>query len=292
MRVSVIFVICIFVTFVISMYLSLYKPSYLKELCRECHLVPSKKYGQNYLISQKPIEKMIEAGEVSSEDTIVEIGPGFGVLTFDILNKAKKVIAFEIEKKLLPYWEEKQKENKNLEIIWGNALKNIEERVLKLGEYKILANLPYQITSFALRTFLELENKPERVIVMVQKEVATRMCASAGDMSVLSVSVQYYGKPRIVTKVKKGSFWPAPKVDSAVVAIENIVPNSEEDKRFFEIVRAGFSSKRKQLAKNISNVLGIQEKIIREALIEVMNNDRVRAEELSVDDWRALIGKL
>jgi 16S rRNA (adenine1518-N6/adenine1519-N6)-dimethyltransferase len=270
----------------------LYKPSYLKELCHECHLVPSKKYGQNYLISQKPIEKMIEAGEVSSDDTIVEIGPGFGVLTFDILKSAKRVIAFEIEKKLLLYWEEKQKEHENLEIVWGNALKQLEDRVLKLGEYKILANLPYQITSFALRTFLELENKPERIIVMVQKEVADRMCAKAGDMSVLSVSVQYYGTPRIVTKVKKGSFWPAPKVDSAVVAIENIVSNAEVDKRFFEIVRAGFSSKRKQLAKNISNVLGIQEKIIRDALSSIVNNDRVRAEELSVEDWKVLVEKI
>ncbi|MFH0857740.1 MAG: 16S rRNA (adenine(1518)-N(6)/adenine(1519)-N(6))-dimethyltransferase RsmA [Candidatus Magasanikbacteria bacterium] len=265
------------------------KPSILKELCQKYDLSPSKKYGQNYLITDKPVLEMVEAGEIEKTDTVVEIGPGFGVLTFLLAEKAKEVYAFEIEKKLDAYWQEKQKQYTNVHIIWGNVLTHIEEKAKELGTYKVCANLPYQITSFVLRTLLELHNKPERIVIMVQKEVAERMCAKPGDMSLLSVSVQYYGTPRIVTKVSRGNFWPSPKVDSAVVAIEKMQKNTKEDARFFAVVHAGFANKRKQLAKNVANTLGIQEEKVKDALKKVMNNERVRAEELSVENWKDFV---
>ncbi len=267
-------------------------PTYLKSLCSKYSLTPSKKYGQNYLISDAPIKKMIEAGELTSEDTVVEIGPGFGVLTLAMAPLVKKVVAFEIEKKLEGYWDEKQEEYPNVEVVWGNALKMLETGSWKReSNYKVLANLPYQITSHAIRTLLELEQKPERIIIMVQKEVAERMCAGAGDMSVLAASVQYYGTPEIVTHVASGSFWPAPKVDSAVVSITNIQdrPNA---KQFFRFVRAGFTNKRKQLWKNLSVGLQLSGDETKAALREVMGNEKVRAEELSVDDWAQLIEQL
>lgn len=283
------------------MHSDLFKPTYLKTLCSQFGIKPSKKYGQNYLITDAPIKKMVEAAGVGSRDTVIEIGPGFGVLTFALLTKAKKLIAFEIEQKLKPYWESELQERTNFEIVWGNALQqltmNNEQFTSTLGKYKVVANLPYQITSNVLRTLLELENKPESLTVMVQKEVAERICAKPGDMSLLAVSVQYFGQPKIITKVSSGCFWPAPKVNSAVLHIniatskhKNIASLSDEE--FFAIVRAGFINKRKQLAKNLAAGLKKDEKMIREILGQVLGNEKVRAQELNVEQWKLLIKQL
>lgn len=270
----------------------LYRPTYLKELCEQYDLTPSKKYGQNYLISEKPITAMIEAGELSKQDTVIEIGPGFGVLTLAMAPLVKQVMAFEIEKKLEGYWEEKQQEYDNVEVVWGNALTRITSHVSKINSsYKVLANLPYQITSHAIRTILEQEHKPERAILMVQKEVADRIVAKPGDMSLLSVSVQYYGDVSIVHKVSSGSFWPAPKVQSAIIAITNI-RKPEEEEAFFRVVKAGFSSKRKQLWHNLSSGLGIEKEVVKRVLVDVCGNEKVRAQELSVAQWVDIVDKI
>ncbi len=272
-------------------------PSVLKNLCIQYGLSPSKEYGQNYLISDKPIRAMIESAEVTLEDTIVEIGPGFGVLTLTIAPLVKKLIAFEIEKKLEKYWEEKMAEQKNIEMVWGNALYKWEEQVSQLKQFTVIANLPYQITSHILRLILESKYKPEQVIVMVQKEVAERICAKPGDMSLLGVSVQLYGDPKVICKVPRGSFWPSPKVDSAVLSIKIHKENqptawsthgsknpSLDERAFFDMVRAGFSHPRKQLWSNLSKVFADTDwKVI---LQEVTGNEKIRAEELSVEDWK------
>jgi len=245
---------------------------------------------------------MIEAGELTPEDTVVEIGPGFGVLTLAMAPHVQQVIAFEIEKKLEAYWEEQQRTFKNIEIVWGNALKEIGNKKLsaqggsalggELGSsYKVLANLPYQITSNVIRTLLELEQKPERIVIMVQKEVAERICAKPGDMSVLAISIQYYGTPNIVTKVTKGNFWPAPKVDSAVVSITNI-QDRDDAETFFRYVRAGFQNKRKQLWRNLSQTLHIDGENVKRVLRDVVGDERVRAEDLSVKKWEDVIDRL
>lgn len=267
-------------------------PTELKQLCEQYHLRPSKKYGQNYLIQGKPVRDMIAAGELLSTDTVVEVGPGFGVLTLELVKQAEQVYAFEIEQKLQAYWQEQQAAHPNLNIIWGNALHQFPEfsKTLPAG-YKVLANLPYQITSNMLRTLLEVAHKPERIVVMVQKEVAERMCAKPGDMSLLAVAVQYYGTPRIVSTVTKGNFFPSPKVDSAIVAITDIMQR-EGSEQFFRVVRAGFSSKRKQLAKNLSGVLGIDRKQLDEAVRDVTGSATIRAEDMSMDMWFALVPKL
>lgn len=280
-----------------------FTPSVLKVLCKKYSLTPSKRYGQNFLISDAPVKKMVDAGNLGKEDTVLEIGPGFGILTFALAPFVKKIIAYEIEKKLQPYWEEKQKQYANIEIIWGNALKEIGD--IRDKKYKVIANLPYQITSHALRTLLELENKPEQIIVMVQKEVAERICATPGGMSLLSVSVQYYGDPEIIAKVPKGNFWPQPKVDSAVLSITNIkrespakdsgVANASSpknklafvtpDEEFFKVVKIGFSSKRKQLFGNLSKGLNLPKEKIKKAILDVAGNEKIRAEELGIEDW-------
>ena len=273
---------------------NLFSPTYLRQLCAEAGMAPSKAYGQNYLISEKPIQKIIEAGELSVEDTVVEVGPGFGVLTLAMAPLVKKVLAFEIERHLEEYWARQQREFRNIEIVWGNVLNQVENEkqdIFKnLKGYKVLANIPYQITSKVLRLFLEeVENKPERIIVMLQKEVAERICAKSGDMSMLAVSVQYYGVPHVVTKVSKGSFWPSPKVDSAVLMIKPHTvqkPNVYTDKEFFDFVRVGFSHPRKQLWSNLAGTYkNIDFKTI---LKDVTLNEKIRAEELSVEQWKSL----
>jgi len=266
---------------------NLYKPSFLKELCQQYGLTPSKSYGQNYLVQSHPIEAMVEVAEISKNDTIIEVGPGFGVLTFALAAHAKKVYAFEIERKLEAYWDEHKPEN--VDIIWGDALVHLKETLKKIeGPYKVVANLPYQITSKLLRTFLELGNQPECIVVMVQKEVAERIVAGPGDMSLLSTSVQFYGVPRMVKKVSKGNFWPSPKVDSAVLAISDIERPAGAD-RFFEILKAAYAQKRKQAWKNISHGVGVEGDHIKRILHEVTGNEKIRAEEVSVSNWKTIV---
>jgi 16S rRNA (adenine1518-N6/adenine1519-N6)-dimethyltransferase len=273
----------------------LFNEDYLKHLCQKYGLVPSKKYGQNFLVNPEPIEKMIEAAEVSKDDVVVEVGPGLGVLTLALAEKAQKVLAFEIEKKLAPYWEEQVQHNKNIEIIWGNVLREVEsqESLKSLKSYKVVANLPYQITSNLIRTFLEMEHGPDCMVLMVQKEVAERICAQAGEMSVLSVSVQYYGEPEIVCVVPRANFWPAPAVDSAVIKIKirnHELRIKEKTEQFFSLVKAGFSSRRKMLVKNLSAVIGKNK--LREIFKELGIDEKVRAQELSVEQWKGLVEKL
>ncbi len=270
----------------------LFDHQYLKHLCQKYGLTPSKKYGQNFLINPEPIEKMIETAEIKPDDVIVEVGPGFGVLTLALVEKATKVLSFEIEKKIEPYWSEELKKHNNLEIVWGNVLHEVESQksIEFLKSYKVVANLPYQITSQILRAFLEMENKPEVMVLMVQKEVAERICAPVGDMSVLSVSVQYYGEPEIVAYVPRSSFWPVPAVDSAIIKIrskESGVGSSEKDKEFFKIVKAGFSSRRKMLIKNLSAV--VDKDKIRNIFKELNIDKKVRAQELSVEQWKTIV---
>ncbi len=271
----------------------LFNEDYLKHLCQKYGLTPSKKYGQNYLVNPEPIEKMVNAADINKDDVVVEVGPGFGVLTSALAEQAKKVLSFEIEKKLEPYWQERVEQQNNIEIIWGNILYEFKGEGLKAGEYKVVANLPYQITSHVIRKFLEMENSPSVLVLMVQKEVAERICAKAGDMSVLAVSVQYYGKPEIVTFVSRSSFWPMPAVDSAVIKIiinKDSTGVKKDSESFFKIVKAGFSSRRKMLVKNLSAV--VDKKVLRSIFQELDIDEKVRAQELSVEQWAKITSKI
>ncbi|MFH1291751.1 MAG: 16S rRNA (adenine(1518)-N(6)/adenine(1519)-N(6))-dimethyltransferase RsmA [bacterium] len=265
---------------------NLYSPNHLKQLCREYKLTPSKRYGQNFLISSKPIQEMISSAMLSKKDTVVEVGPGFGVLTLELIKKAGVVKAYEIEKKIQPYWQENQQPN--LEITWGNVLKSFKFN----GKYKVVANLPYQITSSIIRGFLESDHQPELMVMMMQKEVAERICAKPGKMSLLSVSVQYYAEPEIVMKVPRTCFWPAPKVDSAVIKLK--IKTSKKSvcaKVFFSIAKAGFASPRKLLLNNLACVFKDKEMLLR-TFQNIGIPDKARAQELNLDQWIKLASKL
>ncbi|MEK7644545.1 MAG: 16S rRNA (adenine(1518)-N(6)/adenine(1519)-N(6))-dimethyltransferase RsmA [Patescibacteria group bacterium] len=269
---------------------NLYKQAHIRALCAEYGFTPQKSFGQNYLITEKPIEKIIAAGELEPDDTVVEIGPGFGALTLAVAPLVEKVIAFEIEQALRPYWAGLAAEYSNVEVVWGDALEKIFNFQFSISkQYKVVANLPYSITSSVLRTLLELKNKPERIVVMVQEEVADRICARAGGMSLLAVSVQYYGRPKFVFKVTKGCFWPSPKIDSAVLAITDIkIPVGSDPVFFFKMARAAFAYKRKQMWKNIANELKIEPGFVKQAILAVVGNEKARAEDLGIVEWLKL----
>lgn len=273
---------------------NLFNSDYLFHLCKKYGLAPSKRYGQNYLIDAEVIETIVGSADLRPTDTVVEVGPGFGVLTLALAPRAGKVIAFEIERKLQPYWVELQKNQVKVEMIWGNVLREFEHSVpfRGAGNYKVIANLPYQITSPVIRLFLEAEQPPGLMVLMVQKEVAERICAAPGQMSLLSVAVQYYAEVELVVTVPRSAFWPEPRVDSAVIRIINKKQraiNKEFDKHFFVLVKAGFSNRRKLLIKNILPAVGKKHKTaLTQIFIDLDLSPKARAQELTIEQWMDL----
>jgi len=243
------------------------------------------------LKSEKIAEEIVSAGEVVSDDIVLEVGPGKGILTEKLLEKAKKVIAVEKDEQLVKFLKDKFKNNPKLEIIRGDILKFnlMSRRDLDIRRYKIIANIPYYITSRFLRTFLESDCQPSLMVLMVQKEVAERIVAKGklarrrGGESLLSISVKTYGRPEIIRKVPAGYFSPAPKVDSAVIKISGISKNFFQDigeKKFFETVKKGFSQKRKMLINNL--------KAQKDDFTTCNIGEKARAENLSLEQWKCL----
>lgn len=258
----------------------------IKSLCDKYDIRPSKKKGQNFLINKEFVLKAVEAAEIDKKDYVVEIGPGFGILTKVLAEKAQKVLAVELDKTI--YQATKELMFENVELLNEDILKVKNSFFEK--PYKIVANLPYSITSAVLRKFTEQEPRPELMVVMVQKEVAERVCAKSGEMSILSVAVQYYANPEIVTIVPREDFWPEPAVDSAIlkIKIKNTKDKAVDEKRLFQLVRIGFSSRRKQLQNNLAAGLRLEREKIVEKLEQIGLDCKIRAQELSVENWIAL----
>ena len=265
----------------------------IQKLCRAYNIRPLRECGQNFLISRDVLDDMVEAADLKKDDIILEVGPGFGTLTLELAKRVKKVIAVEQDKILIKALQENlKKENiNNVEIIEGNVLKLPTTRYQLLAtNYRIVANLPYQITSRFLRQFLAEENKPQDMMLMVQKEVAERICAKPGQMSLLAVSVQFYAKPEIVRVVSKDCFWPEPKVDSAIIKIALSSRKNKEradfdEKYFFKIVQNGFLHRRQKLVNNLSNAFRLDKNILQLQLKEMEIFENARAQELSMNQW-------
>jgi 16S rRNA (adenine1518-N6/adenine1519-N6)-dimethyltransferase len=252
-----------------------------------------KSLGQNFLKSHAVVEKMIVAGNVTSADVVLEIGPGKGVLTEALLKTGAHVVAIEKDRELLPMLREKFSQE-----IASQQLTLIQEDVLKFNPatchllnttYKLVANIPYYITGEILEKFLSSAHQPTCAVLLVQKEVVQRIVARDGKESILSISVKAFGTPKSVMNVSKKYFSPAPKVDSAVLAIENISKNNFKtvsEQKFFKIVKAGFAHKRKVLTSNLS--AHIKKETLEAFLVEHGRSTSVRAEELSVSHWLSL----
>ncbi|TAK94719.1 ribosomal RNA small subunit methyltransferase A [Patescibacteria group bacterium] len=259
------------------------------------HIQPKKSLGQNFLIDHSVIDQIMAAAKLQSDDVVLEIGPGQGVLTEALSKKCSKVIAVEIDETLVTLLRNKFKGKKNIEIVTGDILKLNVEKIftdyqLPITGYKVIANLPYYITSPIIRKFLESEVPPQEMILMVQKEVAERIVAKPGEMSILAVSVQYYARAEILFPVSKKAFSPVPEVESAVIRITHNAKRitSEEANKFFRIVRAGFCAKRKTLINNLANSFHIPRGEVEKKVRNAGLDSKVRAQELSVDDWQKL----
>lgn len=268
--------------------------SYLKQ-----HDLWAKKgLSQNFLIDSIALQKIVEASNLDEDDLVVEIGPGVGTLTNELALRAGQVMAVEMDEKLarllaLQFKINDKNSEEKVRIINKDILKVNLEELIGAKPFKVVANIPYHITSKILELFLSRQNKPELIVLLVQKEVAERICAKPGQMSVLAISVQLYGKPEIVDVVSKESFFPSPKVDSAILKIvissQLSAVSREQERAFFRLVHVGFSAKRKTLVNNL--MVGYQ--LEREKIVDMLKSlglkDTVRAQELSIEDWKRLV---
>ena len=265
---------------------------------------PRKSLGQNFLVDGRAVKKMLDAADISTTDTVLEIGPGAGVLTMALAQKAGQVIAVEKDERMVEILKEKFKGLDNVEIVHGDILKmDISSFEFRVSSFKIVANLPFYIATAVIRQFLEAENPPQEMTLIVQKEVAQRICAKPPRMNLLAVSVQVYAQAKIISYISKGAFSPRPNVDAAIIKItpyfpisrpplSPLSPLSTSRKLFFQIVKAGFSHPRKQLLNNLSSGLGITREKTAEWLIKNNIDPKQRAETLSITDWLGLAKSL
>jgi 16S rRNA (adenine1518-N6/adenine1519-N6)-dimethyltransferase len=272
-----------------------------------------KSLGQNFLVDKETLKNIINAAELSEEDNVLEIGPGKGVLTSEIVGKTKNIITIEKDKVLASEIAHNFKfEILNFQSISNELIYNFQNKsgiisgdVLDVNlpklieennfyDYKIVANIPYYITGKLLQLFLETKYSPQSMTLLVQKEVAERICAEPGEMSIIAVSVQYYGQPSIEGFVSRECFEPVPKVDSAILRInlldkEILKTKKQKNEEFFRLVKIGFSSPRKTLVNNLSNGLGLSKDLVGEVLEREKLNRAIRAQELKVEDWEQLV---
>lgn len=260
-----------------------------KQLLERYQLEPKKSLGQNFLFDENVLARIVDAADVNAVDEVLEIGPGLGALTRLLAQRARRVVAVELDDRFLPILHNELAGLTNVQILHGDILAQ-EPGVLFTRPYKVVANVPYYITGAILRHLLAAAHKPELMVLTVQKEVAERLTAVPPHMSLLAVSVQFYGRVQTITTIKAGAFWPRPDVDSAVVRVElmGARPLSlAEEESFFRIARAGFSQKRKQLQNNLRQ-LGLGKEEVGGWLAAAEVDGRRRAETLILPEWLAL----
>ena len=264
-----------------------------RKLLRRSGLRARKRLAQYFLTDEEVLGLIVSTARLSVEDVVIEVGSGIGTLTEELAKRAARVIAIELDDKLASVLEQRLVSFQNVTVVNIDVLK-VEPKALLTGTktgYKVVANLPYYITSPVLRHFLETEVKPQSMVVMVQKEVAEEIVAKPGKMSLLSIGMQIYGQPEIVSIVPAGSFYPEPAVDSAIL---RVIPYSQpvveagDAEGFFTLVRAGFSAARKQLANSLAQGLGIPKDEVFALLEKTQIGPQRRAETLTLEDWARL----
>ncbi|HVB73940.1 MAG TPA: 16S rRNA (adenine(1518)-N(6)/adenine(1519)-N(6))-dimethyltransferase RsmA [Ktedonobacteraceae bacterium] len=263
----------------------------LRNLLYAHHMRPNKSFGQNFLIDRAVLEHIVEAAEIKPDEQVLELGAGTGVLTRELARRARRVVAVELERDMLTLLEKTTASLRNVELLARNLLYLDPQEVFAREPYKLVANLPYYITAPTFRHFLESANAPRLLVVMVQYEVAQRIVAGPGDMSLLGVSIQFYGQPRIVERVPARAFYPAPKVDSAILRVDvrDQVPLAQAERDgFFRMVQAGFAERRKQLHNSLTHHLHRKNEEIRACLTAAGIDPGRRAETVSIDEWLRL----
>lgn len=275
------------------------KKEEIEKIFEEWSLFPRKSLGQNFLVNESVLEKVVKAGDVGKGDVVIEVGAGIGVLTKALAGKAKKVIALEKDKNLIPLLEMQLGNFPNVEIINEDVL----SYKVKEKDYKIIANIPYYITSPIIRKFLEAEHPPSLLVLTIQKEVAERIKAKPPKMNLLAVSVQLYSDVEIISNISPAAFYPSPGVTSSIIKIKPFLGGEAKDKKFrkafFRIARAGFSSPRKQLKNNLGLLDKGDRKEIesnKENVVKAMKDTGItpqrRAETLNIEEWKILAKKI
>jgi 16S rRNA (adenine1518-N6/adenine1519-N6)-dimethyltransferase len=271
--------------------------SELKELLKANGLHAKKSLGQNFLVNPAVLAKIISAADLTRDDYVIEVGPGLGILTQQLEQNAGRVLAVELDNRLIPLLQQKFAQSETVKILHQDALK----LTLPEHSYKVIANIPYYITSPLLNHFLQPTHvaehsgsmRPSLLVLLVQKEVAEKICVGTGDHTVLSLQVQIFGKPEVVATVDKSSFFPQPKVDSAILKIEiHPEPLVKDIVPFFKIIKKAFSQRRKTLLNSLNNYNG-KTKTELEAIFKTAGiNPGRRPQELEISEWEKLIGAL
>jgi 16S rRNA (adenine1518-N6/adenine1519-N6)-dimethyltransferase len=269
-------------------------PLQIGALLRAHQLEPKKGLGQNFLADPIALQRIVTSAEIEPEAHVLEVGPGLGSLTRYLARVAEQVVAVEIDQNLLPVLQEVLAPFHNVRIVHGDILELNPAELMPESGYQVVANIPYYITSAVIRHLLEAPVKPSRIVLTVQREVAERISAKPGKLSLLALSVQVYGQPRTVARIPAGAFYPSPKVDSAVVRVdlypESLIP-AEQLNSFFRLAKAGFSQKRKMLRNSLVGGLSMAQERV-EALLQAAGIDpQRRAETLSIEEWRVLTEK-
>ena len=260
-------------------------------LLKQYGIRPSKRLGQNFLIDPLYLTRVADAGAITDQDTVLEVGAGVGNLTRLLGMRAKEVIAVEIDSALIPILNQVTASYANIKIIHGDILGYDLADLMTSIPYQVVANIPYYITSNLIRHLMTSDAHPQHIVLTIQKEVADRICAPSGKLSLLGLSVQVFGYPVIKSKIPAEAFYPTPKVDSAIVRVDMhpspLIPEAYLE-TFFYLAKAGFSQKRKTLRNSLSAGLRLDKKIVEELLYAVDIDERRRAETLTIDEWNAI----
>jgi 16S rRNA (adenine1518-N6/adenine1519-N6)-dimethyltransferase len=261
-----------------------------RRLLRRFDLKARKGLGQHFLVNGEVLDTIIAAAELGPEELVVEVGPGLGIMTRQLAASAGSVVAIELDDGLAALLKTTLASFNNVNIVNDDVLKIEPEELAEGRAYKVVANLPYYITSPVMRHFLDTAARPETMVVMVQKEVAEAIAAAPGKMSTLSVSVQFYGEPEVIADVPAESFYPPPEVGSAVVRIR-VYPRPRvavDEAGFFGMVRAGFTAPRKQIANSLARGLGREKNRVLAMLSKAEIDPQRRAETLTIEEWAEL----
>ena len=266
-------------------------PLPVQSMLRDYGLHPKKGLGQNFLVDDTYLQRIVEAGQVGREDEVLEIGAGLGSLTRYLADSAGRVCAVEVDDRFTPVLKKVLEDFSNVTLVNADIMEMDPGKWMRKSDYLVVANIPYYITSALIRHLLEADVKPRKMVLTIQKEVAKRICAHPGSMSLLALSVQVFGSPRIALNIPAGAFYPAPKVNSSVLVIDlyshPLIPQ-QHLKMFFSLAKSAFSQKRKMLHNALSGYPGLGSEGARQALEEAgISSDR-RAQTLSLEEWGRL----
>ncbi len=264
-----------------------------REILRELDVSPSKALGQNFLHDRKIVRRIVDVADVDRDTHVLEVGPGLGILTSELIARAGSVTAVELDERLSQRLQAYFQDQAT--IIQGDILEVDLTRIVPDQPYIVVANLPYSIATAAIQRLLETEHSPERMVIMVQREVAERMAASPPEMSILAIGVQFYARAKVQFRIGSGAFIPKPRVESAVIRLDRHAEPPlarEHHQRFFALVKAGFSQRRKRIDNSIAAGLGVSKAVVRERIESASIDPASRAERLDVQDWVTLYGHM